>query len=105
MLGLIFALPFLLFLVIFALSNRATVTLHLWPTDLALVAPLSLAILVASAIFFVLGAIVMGLSSMRNRARARRAERRVRALEIELERLRPRQTIPGTNVAVRTIAG
>ena len=103
MLGLIFAAPFLLVLVIFALSNRSTVQIGMWPTDLSLVVPLSLAVLAAGALFFVLGAIVVGLSSIGQRRRGRRAENRVRLLEREVESLRPRPTLPGT--AIRTIDG
>ena len=72
MLGLIFAAPFLVLLVVFALSNRGTVQLGLWPTDLALVTPLSLAVLGAGAVFFVLGALVVGVGSLGQRRRARR---------------------------------
>ncbi len=104
MLGLIFAAPFLLLLVVFALSNRGTVQLGLWPTDLALAAPLSLAVLGAGAVFFVLGALVVGIGSLAQRRRARRAESRVQALEREVEMLRPRPAlVPGTSV--RTIDG
>ena len=102
MLGLIFAAPFLLLLVVFALSNRGTVQLGLWPTDLALVAPLSLAVLGAGAVFFVLGALVVGVGSLGQRRRARRAENQVRMLEREVQTLRPSPTlIPGTSI--RTI--
>ncbi len=109
MLGLVFAAPFLLFLVIFALSNRATVQVGLWPTDLLLVVPLSLAVLGAGALFFVLGAFVASLSAARERRRARRAERRVLVLEREVETLRPRPGRPsnsiGSGTAMRTIQG
>ncbi len=102
MLGLIFAAPFLLLLVVFALSNRGTVQLGLWPTDLALVTPLSLAVLGAGAVFFVLGALVAGVGSLGQRRRARRAENQVRLLEREVQTLRPSPTlIPGTSI--RTI--
>ena len=104
MLGLVFAAPFLLFLVDFALSNRGTVQVGLWPTDLLLDVPLSAAVLVASAVFFILGAFVASLSAGRERRRARRAEKRVRTLEREVEGLRPpRPGRPGT--AIRTIQG
>ncbi len=104
MLGLIFAAPFLLLLVVFALSNAAPVQLGLWPTDLELQTPLSIAVLGAGALFFVLGAIVVGIGSIGQRRRARRAESRVRALESELQSLRPRPAAaPGT--ALRTIDG
>ena len=42
---LLIALPLLLIMVLFALSNTAPVRLHLWPTDYALELPLSLAVL------------------------------------------------------------
>jgi|ERR1700733_4182862 lipopolysaccharide assembly protein A len=102
MLGLIFISPFLLLLVLFALSNATPVQLGLWPTDLSLEAPLSIAVLVTSAVFFVLGAVVVGLGSLAQRRRARRAEGRVRALENEVAQLKLRLT-PG--VSVRTIEG
>ena len=49
---LLIALPLLLILVLFALSNTAPVRLRLWPTDYALELPLSLAVLGAMAIAF-----------------------------------------------------
>ena len=52
MLGLIFIAPFLLLLVLFTLSNAGEVQLGLWPTDLSVQAPLSVAVLIASAVFF-----------------------------------------------------
>ncbi len=64
MLGLIFASPLLLLLVLFTLSNEQPVNLLLWPTDLVLQAPLSVAVLSASAVFFVLGGVVVGLGSL-----------------------------------------
>jgi putative membrane protein len=106
MLGLVFALPFLLLLVVFALSNAGTVQLGLWPTDLSIDAPLSLAVLGAAGLFFILGAIVVWIGSLNQRRRARRAESRVRALERELEGLRPRPNslvMPGSSL--RTIDG
>jgi uncharacterized integral membrane protein len=104
MLGLIFAAPFLLFLVVFALSNTSPVQLGLWPTDLVLNVPLSIAVLGAGAVFFLLGAIVVSVSSLGQRRRARRAEARVRALEREIQALRPRPVImPGSSL--QTIDG
>ncbi len=106
MVGLIFALPFLLLLVVFALSNAETVQLMLWPTDLSLDAPLSLAVLGAGAMFFLLGAFVVWLTALGQRQRARRAESRVRLLERELEGLRPRPVAPGLpGTSLRTIEG
>ncbi len=92
MLGLIFISPFLLLLVLFALSNESVVQIGLWPTDLSVQAPLSVAVLVISAVFFLLGAIVVGMGSLAQRRRARRAESKVRALEAEMSQLKLRLT-------------
>ncbi len=103
MLGFIFVAPFILVLVVFALSNQQPVSLGFWPTDLTWQLPISLAVLGASAVFFVLGALVVGMNSVAQRRRARRAERRVRALEEQLETMRPRPVAghgPGTAVQV-----
>ena len=97
---------FLLLLVLFALSNAGPVQLALWPTDLTLQAPLSVAVLVAAAVFFLLGAIVASLGSLGHRGRARRAERRVKALEEQARKaqLNPSQVRSGGS-ALATIDG
>ncbi len=94
MLGLIFIAPFLLLLVLFTLTNAGTVQLGLWPTDLSVEAPLSVTVLAVSAVFFLLGAIVVGISSLGQRRRARRAESRVRELEGEMAKLKQKLTPP-----------
>ncbi len=75
-------------LVLFALSNTETVRLGLWPTDYGIDVHLSLAILVAMAIAFLLGALVVWVSALAQRMRARRAERTVRLLEAQIEALK-----------------
>jgi len=77
-------------LVLFALSNTEMVRLGLWPTDLSIDVQLSLAILIAMAIAFVLGALVVWISELSLRRRARRAERTVRLLEAQIEELKAR---------------
>jgi uncharacterized integral membrane protein len=77
-------------LVVFALSNTEIVRLGLWPTDYGLDVHLSLAILVAMAIAFLLGALVVWTSELGQRRRARRAEHAVRLLEARIEQLRAR---------------
>src|ERR1700744_3685427 len=62
-------------LVLFALSNTEMVKLGLWPTDYGLEVHLSLAILVAMAIAFLLGALVVWMSELGQRRRARRGGR------------------------------
>jgi putative membrane protein len=87
---LLIALPFLLLLVLFALSNTAPVRLTLWPTDYALELPLSLAVLGAMAIAFLLGGALVWLSEAAQRRRARRAEHAVRLLEAQVLELKAR---------------
>jgi putative membrane protein len=87
---LVIATPFLLLLVLFALSNTVPVHLHLWPTDYALELPLSLAVLGAMAIAFVLGGTLVWLSELAQRRRARRAEHAVRLLEAQVQELKAR---------------
>ena len=81
-------------LVLFALSNTESVRLGIWPTDYGVDVPLSLAILIAMAIAFLLGALVVWMSALAQRRRARRAERTVRLLEAQVEQLKA-QTVPG----------
>jgi putative membrane protein len=84
------AVPLLLLLVLFALSNRAPVPLRLWPTDLAVEVPLSLAVLLAMGVAFLLGGLFVWFSALAQRARARRAEAHVRLLDAQLAELKAR---------------
>src|SRR5450432_3650397 len=77
-------------LVSFALSNTEIVRIGLWPMDYAIEVRLSLAILTAMALAFVLGALVVWMSELAQRRRARRAERTVRLLEAQVEELKLR---------------
>ncbi len=77
-------------LVLFALSNTEIVRLGIWPTDYTLEVHLSLAILIAMAVAFLLGAMVVWMSELSQRRRARRAERAVRMLEAQIEVLKAR---------------
>jgi uncharacterized integral membrane protein len=85
-------------LVLFALSNTEVVRLGLWPTDYGVDVHLSLAILIAMAIAFLLGALVVWMSELSQRRRARRAERKVRLLEAQIEGMSAR---PVTQPPVR----
>jgi uncharacterized integral membrane protein len=77
-------------LVLFLLSNTEIIRLGLWPTDYSIEVHLSLAILIAMAIAFLLGALVVWVSALSQRRRARRAERTVRLLEAQIEALQAR---------------
>ncbi len=102
MLRLLLAAPFILLIVVFALSNRQMVQLGLWPTDVSVELPLSLAILVPAALAFLLGAVSMWLAAVVQRRRAGRAERRAAVLAADLAKLRD---APAANAAGRTIDG
>jgi uncharacterized integral membrane protein len=91
------ALPLLLLLVLFALSNPQPVYVGIWPTGYGLETPLSAAMLVGMGIAFLLGALLVWVSELGQRRRARRAERHARALEEQLRdmntRLAPKRAV------------
>jgi lipopolysaccharide assembly protein A len=87
---LLIALPLLLLLVLFALSNRQSVSLHVWPTDYAATLPLSLAVLGGMALAFIAGGFLVWVSELVQRRRARQAERTVRLLEAQVQELKAR---------------
>jgi putative membrane protein len=66
---LLIALPLLVLLVLFALSNTAPVRLGIWPTDYALQMPLSLAVLGGMAVAFFAGGTIVWLSELSQRRR------------------------------------
>lgn len=80
-------------LALFALSNTEVVTLGIWPTDYTLQVHLSIAILVAMAIAFLLGGLLVWVSALGQRRRASRAERMVRELEAQVQQLRSRSSL------------
>ena len=84
------AVPVLLLLVLFALSNKQAVQLGLWPTDISVEAPLSVAVLVAAGVFFVAGALMTWGGTLALRGRARRAEMAVTQLQAQLRAMKAR---------------
>ncbi len=80
--------PLIALAVLFALSNRGSVELSIWPLPFSLPAPVYLVALGGLAVGFFAGGIVAWFGAGRTRARARAAERTVRAREVELEDLR-----------------
>jgi lipopolysaccharide assembly protein A len=87
---LIIAIPLLIILVVFALSNTEPVRLGFWPTGLALDVPLSVAVLVGMAVAFLLGALIVWVGELGQRRRARRAEHVARLLEEQVRELKGR---------------
>jgi uncharacterized integral membrane protein len=90
------AAPFLLLLILFLLSNKAPLTLGLWPTDFSLELPASVVILGAMVVAFIFGALVMWVSAIGQRRRARRAEHAVALLEEQIKGLRVTLTPPAS---------
>ena len=90
------AIPLLLILVLFALSNKQMVELGLWPTDIQIVIPVSLAVLGIAGLFFLFGAFVCWTGTLSAVTRARRAEARARQLQAQLDaaRARPALSLP-----------
>jgi uncharacterized integral membrane protein len=82
--------PLLFLLVLFALSNPQAVHLGLWPTDVVMDLPLSIAILLSMAVAFMVGALLLWLSAVAARLRARRAENAVKMLEAQVAELKKR---------------
>lgn len=84
------AIPLLVIFVAFALSNQQVVHLGLWPTDILVDMPLSVAVLVAAGVFFVVGGFMTWTTAVAARTRARAAERTIRQLEAQVETMRAR---------------
>jgi len=89
---LLIAVPLLILLVLFMLSNRETVRLGLWPSDYTLKWPLSLTVLGAMAVAFLAGALIVWLTELPRRRRARRSEEQLRLLEAQVEELKAART-------------
>lgn len=71
-------------LALFAVANRDSVALGLWPFPLVLEAPLYLAIIAALVLGFLIGAVASWAGGAQQRGESRRQRRRIIALEREL---------------------
>jgi uncharacterized integral membrane protein len=80
--------PIALVLVVFAVSNRAEVTVTLWPLPFELQTWLFLVVLVALFVGFLIGGFAAWISSLRRRREARQQARRIEMLEREMAGLR-----------------
>jgi uncharacterized integral membrane protein len=95
--ALIFA-PLLFLLVLFALSNQMPVELKLWPSDIAIDLPLSIAMLLAMTAALIVGALMMWVSTIGARLRARKAEANARMLQAQVTELKARLAAPAALV-------
>ena len=86
-------------LVIFAISNRQSVEVTFWPFPVTIDSALSLIVLGAVVIAFLVGQFVAWLGAQRWRHEARAKQRRIEALERELAatqaQLRPAEELSG----------
>jgi uncharacterized integral membrane protein len=94
LLRLIIAIPLLVLLVLFALSNTAALRLGLWPTDYTIDLPASVTILAAMAVAFLAGALLVWLGELGRRRRARQAEQAVKLLEEQVKALKAQLSAP-----------
>ena len=84
--------PLALLLVLFGVSNRHVVAIKLWPFDLEWITPLAVAVLLAAALAFLLGAGIAWASSLSHRRRARQLEGAARLLQAEMADMKLRQS-------------
>ncbi len=84
----VIALPFTLLVVLFAISNRDSVAVSLFPLPDQLVMPLYLLVLPLMALSVLFGALLMWVHGHAARAAARREGKRAEKLEKELASLR-----------------
>lgn len=88
-------LPVAIIVVVFAVNNRADVSVSLWPLDMAVAWPLFVFVFIGAGVGFLLGAAVMWVSGAPARKNARERAARVRTLERAAEQSRPSDT-PGS---------
>ena len=80
--------PLAVIILVFALCNRQSVSLSLWPFDDSIGLPVYLVVLLPLLIGLVAGASMAGLSAFKHRRNARRQAKRVADLERQLDALR-----------------
>ena len=85
------ALIVLILLIAFALSNKQPVNIGLWPTDVLVELPLSVAMLLFGAMFFIVGALMTWGGRLAAGSRARRAEKQVKRLQMQIDDMRAQQ--------------
>ncbi len=86
--------PALLVLVLFVVTNRAPVRLGLWPTDYTFSLPLSVLVLGAAGLAFLVGGLLVWFGTLRLRRELRRAADQIRGLE---ERVQALKALPSNN--------
>lgn len=93
-LGWIVAFPLIVLAMVFAVANRQSVRLDLWPLPWGVDLPAYLAVLGALVLGIVIGIVAMWLSGHGARVSARTNRRRAQSLERQLEAERARNVAP-----------
>ena len=88
------AIPLLILMIVFALSNMEPVALELFPTGLTMPLPLSLVVLAAMGIGFFMGGVFAWLPALRHRRAARHATEALRVMEAKHQELTARLSGP-----------
>ncbi|MBM3521775.1 MAG: LapA family protein [Alphaproteobacteria bacterium] len=86
----IVGVPLLLVGAFFAVANRESVSIDLWPATGKVTMPLFAALVGALYLGFLFGALVAWWAGRRGRSRGREARRRVVALQLENQQLQQR---------------
>ncbi len=81
--ALLILLPLAAIVVIFAIHNRHTVSVDLWPLTMEVTPPLFVLVLCTFLVGFLIGGVVAWLSGGRSRGRARREHHRLMDMERE----------------------
>ena len=81
-------LPVAILVVAFAMANRATVSVDLWPLDYAIETPVFALVLISATTGLVLGGVVSWISATGRRRQARAVACELAAARIEAGRLR-----------------
>ena len=91
-------------LALFAVSNRASVALSLWPFPFLVEAPLYLIALGGALLGFLLGELAAWIVASRRRRELRRLRRRIAALEAELRATQAQLVPPAESAPLRLAA-
>ncbi len=88
--------PLAVMVVVFAVANRAFVPLDLWPFAIEVRIPIFLLVLGSMLLGFLIGALVMWLSTGRQRRQSRAAKGRIAKLERQTRELEQARDRPET---------
>lgn len=103
--SILIAAPFALLIVLFAVSNRQTVEIGLFPLPFTLETPLYLLVLAMLGAGVLCGAVLAWLSGHRARATARSASKNAQRLEKELAEVRAAALRPDMTAEPTAITG